>query len=622
MARVALLFLFCCLPAFARESWSELVARAQQEKKPIVVFFRTPDCPRCDEFQRISLPHPTIQRRLPAVLFATLPAPAGEEAHVALFDRTGAFRVRWPMIPDTTNLGIILDSITAVAPHFERAVQLAEAGKPYEGDLEAATAFARLGRISDARAALARAEANGVTLPPAAPAPAPKKKEEVELPRIRILPPQHQVVSGRQLVQTHVASGAVARVTFSLDDREVARVERPPFSATLDFGAVPERHSIRVVAFDARGKEIGRDERVVNEAGEAFWLRIVSPTAAYASGPVRVAMNLRAPAARRVRVVVSWNDAERAVLTKAPWEASVRIPEGQAGVLRAVAELDDGRTSEDAVLLNAGGAMGRADVQLVELPITVVGGEGITAERIMVQEGDKVRRVESVATAAETPLTIGMLIDVSGSMQRTLPDLQEAAIRFLETMLGERDRAFLVAFDTRARLLQPATSDVASLRRQIMTLRPDGLTALHDAIVLGLLQFEGIKGRRAMIVFSDGHDVVSRYSAADVSELARRVNVPIHVMSAPQRATAGDVVATDRELKRVSEATGGTGQTLHELVELPGLYARIEAALRAQILAFVRTDPGTRENEWRRIRVAIRGSNLTVYAPEGYYAPW
>lgn len=606
--------------------WRALVTRAQEEKKPLVIFFRTHPCARCKEFERLSVPHPAIQRRLPAVLFATLPARAGEEAHVALFDRAGTQRVRWPIIPDTTNFGIILDSVVAVAPHFERAVQLAEAGRPHEGDLEAATAYARLGRTSDARAALARAEANGVTLPP--PAPAAPKNEAAALPRIRLLPPLHQVVSGRQIVRTHVASDAVARVTFSLDGREVARVERPPFSATLDFGAVPQRHSVRVVAFDGNGGEIGRDERVVNEAGEAFWLRITAPAAGYVSGSVRAVMNLRAPATRRVRrVIVSWNDAQRALLTKGPWEASIVIPEGQVGVLRAVAELDDGRTSEDAVLLNAGGAVDRADVQLVELPITITGGGDITADRIRIHEGnDKVRRVESVATAAETPLTIGMLIDVSGSMQRTLPDLQEAAIRFLETTLGERDRAFLVAFDSRARLVQPATADVALLRRQIMTLRPEGLTALHDAMVLGLLQFEGIPGRRAMIVFSDGHDVSSRYGAPDVSELARRVNVPIHVISSRQGVPAGmasNAAPTDRELKRVSQATGGTGQTLQELAELPAIYARIEAALRAQILAFVRTDPAVRENEWRPIRVVVRGgSTLTVHAPEGYYAPW
>lgn len=653
----------------ADTAWRVVLARAKQEKKPIVVFFRGRGCGRCRDLDRIAVPHPAIQRRLPAVIFTALPADAGEaskawhsaDSGVALFDRAGTLRVRWPVVPGTTTLGIILDSAIAVAPHFERAVQLAESGSPEAGEVEAAIGLTRLARFTDARAALERplkhadpetrqaaivamavldandgqgAEALAALQDVAANAATPKIAADASTAiaaihrastpptvrgAIRILPLTRQVVSGRQTVRTHITSAAVARVVFSLDGREIGRVERPPFSTTLDFGAVPERHAIGVVAFDRRGQDIGRDERIVNEGGETFWIRLLSPREGPAAGAVRVTMNVRTPAARRVRrVVISWNDAERAVLTAAPWESVIRIPSDQVGVLRAVAELDDERTSEDAVLLNAGGAADRASVQLVELPLTIVSADGslpkITASDITLREGDRVRRVEAVSTAADTPLTVGLLIDSSASMQKTLPDLQETAIRFLETMLGERDRAFLVTFDSHARLIQPATSDVSLLRRQIMSIQPNGATALHDAMALGLLQFEGIPGRRAMILFSDGLDGTSEYRAAEVSELARRSNVPIHV------------IATDPgvppDLAGIAESTGATSHTLDTLTQLPAVYARIEAALRAQILAFVRTDPGTRENEWRRIRVEVRGPNLRVHAPDGYYAPF
>jgi VWFA-related protein len=622
----------------ADATWRDARARAQQRKKPLVVFFKARPCARCRSFEEEALPHPTVQRRMPNVEFAVLPAYAGEAAKVwaskdsgvALFDTSGTLRTRWPIVPDTTNLGIILDAAVEVFPHFERGT-----------DLELAYGLAKLGRITEARVALERA---GTSTDPevqqgvaalrdvlngkAVAAPASQGSVRGV---IRIIPLSRQVVSGKQIVRLHVSSASVARVTFAIDGRERARVAKPPFAATLDFGAVPERHSIRVTAFDRNGKELGRDERVVNEAGETFWLRVTSPREAFADGSVQVSMDVRAPSTRRVqRVVVSWNDAERAVLKKAPWETRVHIPSGQLGVLRAVAELDDGRTSEDAVLLNAGGMVEHSNVQLVQLPITIAGAAGtLTPERITVREGTKVRPVESIATAAETPVTIGLAIDVSGSMQKNLPDLQEAAIRFLETSLGERDRAFIITFDDRARLLQPATSDVAQLRRQIMSIRPNGATALHDAMVLGLLQFEGVKGRRAMIVFTDGLDRTSQYTAADVRELARRSSVPIHVFAAvpwsPALNVSGwisDRADADGELKRLAKSTGGTAHTLQALSELPAAYARIETALRSQLLAFIRTDPATKENEWRPIHVEVRGANVDVFAPEGYYASW
>lgn len=669
--------------------WRETLARADREKKPIVVFFDTRPCTRCRIFERASIPHPGIQRRLASVVLATMPAQTGKaaeqwqsaDAGIAFFDRRGILRARWPIVPDTTDFGIILDSVSAVANDFERGAELADAHEDDAAELAAANGLARLGRITDARASLARAaqsrnaetrdraallsailDANGgrprealAALEPIAASGAtddvraeataaidtlrrPSSGSELATASIRVLPLTQQVVRGRQVVRTHVGSPSVARVTFLLDGAEVARVSRPPFSATLDFGDVPERHVVRAIAFNRKGAEIGTHERVINNAGDTFRVRLRTPHEGAASGNVKVSMDVRVPVTHSVRrVVVTWNDAERATLTAAPWDCTIAVAPDEIGVLRVVAELDDGRSSEDGVLLNAG-VVGHADVQLVELPMTIAGRNGapppaVTRESIAVREGRADRHVESIATAAETPLTVGLLIDVSSSMQSSLLDVQEAAIGFLESILGPRDRAFVITFDTRARIVQPATSDVAQLRRQIMTLRPDGLTAIHDAMVLGLLQFEGVKGRRAMVVFTDGLDLTSEYSAADVRELARRVYVPIHVVAstpgvaAKLHASANASKSAsrhegDRQLAGTARSTGGSSQALDDLSELRPVYARIEAALRAQILAFVRSEPGTRENEWRPIRVTLDGVDASVFAPDGYYAPW
>ncbi|HEX7708362.1 MAG TPA: VWA domain-containing protein [Thermoanaerobaculia bacterium] len=710
----------------ANTTWRTVLSQAQREKKPVVILFVSPSCDRCERFEHATLAHPAIQRRLAAVVFAKLPSFTGEASNlwnseyagVALFDRAGAMRAGWFFVPDTTNFGVILDSVLAVAPDIERAAQLADSGKPHEAEVEAARALARLGRNRESRVLLLRArdapdlqtqhaalllsailDANEGQTSKAlttlekivADTPSPlaadawmaiaaihrskrdlgkavlayenagriagegtdSHKEALRaiaalqaadnpppVPPIRILSLGRQVVSGRHRVRTHVSSAAVAQVVFSIDGRQVSRVNTPPYSAMIDFGEVPERRSILVTAFDARGREVGRNERIVNDAGESFGLRLLEPRSGPVRGMVPVRMSLRTPSTSRLRrLVISWNEIDRAELTGAPWEAFIEISDTQPGVLRVVAELDDGRTSEDAVLLNTHGMVEETDVQLVEMPMTLlrrnVEGTSVTAERIIVREGDRVRRAEAVSDATETPLTVGLLIDLSASMQATLPDVQEAAVRFIETTLGERDRAFLIAFDTAARLVQPATSDIGLLRRSIMSIRPEGLTALHDAMVLGLLQFEGIKGRRAMIVFTDGLDLSSRYRARDVSDLARRANIPIHLIAsvpgipaALRTGTAGNTIQAVPEtrehehLRVIARSTGGTSHILADLAALPLVYSEIEAALRAQILAFFRTERGKRENEWRSIQVEIEGEGLDIHAPEGYYAPW
>jgi VWFA-related protein len=714
--------------------WQKALDRANREKKVIVAFFRPKHCKECIEFERVSVPHPTIQRRLPAVVFVQVPAAAGKaskqwsskEPGLALFDRNGVLRARWRTgVPDTTTLGAVLDGVIAVAPHFERAVRQSERAGPDDGEVEAAIGLARLQRTGDARAALERAIANGSpetrqsavitrALMDANEGNAKKAVEDLDrlipnavtpaisaeawvaagmihrsageralairafsngaelaaagspvhlaaqqgLEQLRstapatpgpivLIPIRRPVVSGRVTVMTRAMSAAVARVRFTLDGQVVREVARPPFSATVNFGPVPQRHTIRAIAFNERGKEVGSDEQIVNDAGETFSLRMTEPREGQVSGPVRVALSVRAPALSAVqRVVITWNDAERAVLAAPPWQAQIHVPGGQLGILRAVAELENGRTAEDAVLLNASGAVEHADVHLLEIPVTITSREGTTApvepRDIIVTDRGKRRAAESIAGSAETPLTIGLLLDSSASMQKPLPDVQEAALRFIETMLTDRDRAFLVTFDSDARLAQGPTSDRGLLRRQIMSIIPDGLTALHDAIALGLLQFEGVKGRRALVVFTDGIDRTSRYGPDDVADLARRMNVPIHIIAARTSllpvvlspgvvrrgatSTLSDDARTEiarayRALERLTASTGGSTQELHRLEELPAFYERIEAALRAQMLVFVRIDPGTRDNEWREIRVDVTRGKFDVRAPEGYYAP-
>jgi Ca-activated chloride channel homolog len=578
----------------AAQAWRAALAKAARENKLVLAFDRPGRCTSaCASFEQRVLKHPAMECRLEEVVLVTRPIAGLQMAGLALYDHRGTLirRIETPR------------DLAAFASLLERIVSPAR------------------------QAAAVVASPTSV---------------------IRVMPPEEQIVSGRTTVRTTVSSTKVARVVFSVDGQERAAVNRPPFSAPIDFGRIPQVSTIRAVAYDVNRKEIGRDELTVNHGGEMFWIRLLEPREGKASGTVRVTATLRAPAGHDVkRVVVAWNDAERAVIAAEPWQADLDIP-NQAGVLQVKAELGDGRTAEDAVLLNATGHVERADVPLVEIPVTITASDGSPARvapaDVVVREGRTRRTVESVTGGSEAPLTVGVVFDTSDSMCRSLRGVQDAAIRFLDTTLGANDRAFVIAFDNDARLVQTPTSDRTLLRRQILGLRAKGSTALYDALIVAMLQFEGVKGRRALIVFSDGDDRTSRFRARDIAELARRSNIPVYLIAAPAVARPNRGMAASRRyddpfetraagesetwaqvfayLAGVIRSTGGLVHHLKNLAELPAVYQKIEAALRAQSLVVIRTAPGRGENDWRAIDVEVGGAKRDVRAPAGYYAPW
>ncbi len=189
-------------------------------------------------------------------------------------------------------------------------------------------------------------------------------------------------------------------------------------------------------------------------------VRIVSPAGGKAVGPVDVEVDLRLPPERRLqRLEIFWNDELAATLYGPPYRHRLTVPrERPVGYLRASALLDDGTTSEDAVLLNSTAVGERLDVRLVELYVVVTDRDGRPVRGLgrddfrLLQDG----RDQSIAgfdDAGSSPLSLGLAFDSSASMFLKLPDVREAARTLLTGGLSSRDRALLVDFDSAPRLV-------------------------------------------------------------------------------------------------------------------------------------------------------------------------
>jgi VWFA-related protein len=189
-----------------------------------------------------------------------------------------------------------------------------------------------------------------------------------------------------------------------------------------------------------------------------------------------------------------------------------------------------------------------------------------------------------------------------------------AAAEFLGRALRPQDEAFVVSFDTGARLVHPRSHNLETLRAAVLGLIPGGGTSIFDGVTFALQQMQGIPGKRALIVFSDGREGTSSASAKECGRLARALGVPVHLIVPPGGAKL------DHALGDVADATGGLLFHATPVPKLDELFDRLADEVRGQyVLSFTRP-PGARTGEWRTLRVDVRGREANVRAIQGYRA--
>lgn len=454
----------------------------------------------------------------------------------------------------------------------------------------------------------------------ASPAPAPPPAAARV---VAVLPPRDRPATGRTRIQTLVTTELVARVDFYLDGEPAARDDRPPFTVTLELGQEPRPHEIRAVARDRSGTILGEHTLEVNAASATPFT--VAVTALRPSAGAAAATDVEAtvtvpPGESLERVEVYRNDELVARLDEAPYRARVEGEAGPSDYVRVVAYLADGTAAEDVRFLAGDVAGERVEVNLVEL-FTVVTDqdgqpvEGLGREDFEIEVSGRSRPVERFQLADEVPLTLALAVDTSESMWPLMVDTRQAAGRFLVDTLIPGDRALVVAFSDRPRLVAPASTDAHALLRSFSRLRAGGATALYDSIVFSLVQLQEASGkndgRRAVVLLSDGQDYGSRFRLRRVIDDARAQGTPVYVISlAGLYNERGNVRKPDVEA--ITSNTGGRTFYIDDVANLSGAYDQINRELRTQyVLAFATERPLT-ERELRSIRVRTRRPGLDV----------
>lgn len=267
------------------------------------------------------------------------------------------------------------------------------------------------------------------------------------------------------------------------------------------------------------------------------------------------------------------------------------------------------------------------NVDLVELSVTVLDESdrhvtGLEAVNFEIFE-DSVQQDVSLFLHEDRPVSLGIVVDNSRSMERKKERVDTAAISFMR-LSNPQDEAFLVHFDDSVRLAEDFTSDINVLEDTLETISPYGQTSLFDAIMTALEKIkEGRYDQKAILLVSDGADNSSEAVFEQVLENVRQSAAAFYTIGVLNDSAAGQEARI--ALEALADASGGRAFFPQTVNEIPALTENIARELRElYTLGYIPTNAG-RDGSWRSVRVYVptppETPRFQVNYRHGYYAP-
>ena len=215
-----------------------------------------------------------------------------------------------------------------------------------------------------------------------------------------------------------------------------------------------------------------------------------------------------------------------------------------------------------------------------------------------------------------TPREVVVAVDMSSSMTDAMPQVRKAVRAFLAALRPD-DQLTLLAFNDNVFTLARRETDSGARLRAVERLAPWGGTALYDVLLRAMDLLGHRKGRKVLVVFTDGEDQSSRSSFADVERRAEVNDAPIYMIGQGRATTDGKLRDVLEKLARMS---GGRAFHTDRLDELEPAFAQIVDELDNQYLLGYEPSNPARDGSWRRIRLEVEGPGRRVRARQGYRA--
>jgi hypothetical protein len=255
----------------------------------------------------------------------------------------------------------------------------------------------------------------------------------------------------------------------------------------------------------------------------------------------------------------------------------------------------------------------RSDSTLVLIPVAVTDKlnrfvVGLSRENFRIFEDGKEQRLTTFS-GEDAPLSVGILIDTSGSMDTKLNRSRLAAREFLKTM-NVGDEAFLIEFNDTAEMMHGFTGNFDEIDENLDRLQPKGMTALFDALHTGLGEMRKARNpRKALLMVSDGGDNHSRFTAEDISNVVKEADVQIFAIGVFEPdfriGRTKEEKSGPRLLSEIAHQTGGRAYPATSLDDLPALAAKVGIELRNQYVLGYAPSNSQRDGKYRKVEVKL-----------------
>jgi Ca-activated chloride channel homolog len=437
---------------------------------------------------------------------------------------------------------------------------------------------------------------------------------------VKIRAPRRDVAPNLFIVDVDVKP-PVKRVEFWVDGKRIVARSAPPYRAELDLGRIPKRVEVRAVGFDERGRYVDADAFVVNERQTQLEVKITRT--ATPDGMTHLKLSVQNPAGNEIKSVVLYAGQKKLHEWSSPPYA-LAIPTARLeGIefVRASVFDSTGYEAADLQFLAGDRYIEQIDVHVVELPVSVTDATGLPIADLQrtnftILENGKPQNLADFNFASNLPLSLGVLLDHSGSMEKRIKEAKEAAVGFFKNIMKPNDKAFFAPFSFDSTNLSPFATDPSLVEAQVNA-SPEAIggTALYDAIVTGLYRFRSVPGRKALVIITDGEDTSSRLPYEEMLTYARASRVPLYFIGIG--LGFGNISGTSK-MKALAAETGGVAYFLRDTKGLKETYDQLEQDLRSQYLLTYHTESLRNDQQYRTIEVKVDRPDAKVRTIRGF----